>query len=348
MSAPSISVVVPMHQAAAYLDRVLPPLVRALEERRVAEVIVVDDGSTDGGPDRGREAGLTLLSTGGRKGPACARNVGARAATGEVVLFLDSDVVMHDDVPERVAAAFAPRPDVVAVFGAYDDRPAAPGAVSRYRNLLHHYVHATHAGEAATFWAGCGAVRRDRFLAAGGFDEERYAQPSVEDIELGYRLRRGGGRIVLAPEIQGTHLKRWTFPSMLRTDVLRRALPWGRLLQHPENAGAVLNVSNAERLKALVAGAFFLALALSPLHGPFLGVAAGLLFVAVLVNWPFYALVARRAGLVTALAALFLHQLYYVYGAATYVWCVLESKLGLAPSYDGARGKVASTKGLSH
>jgi glycosyltransferase involved in cell wall biosynthesis len=329
----SISVVVPLFEAARHLDRVLPPLERALGEGRVLELIVVDDGSSDDGPARCRAAGATVLASGGRAlGPAVSRNVGARHARGDVLLFVDSDVAMHDDVPQLVAQLFDARPEVVALFGSYDDRPASRGVVSRYRNLLHHHVHSTHAGEASSFWAGCGAVRREPFLAVGGFDAEHYATPSIEDIELGYRLRRAGGTILLEPRVQGTHLKHWTFTNMVRTDVFRRALPWGRLLQHHDNSAAVLNVSNAERLKALIAGSFYAALAFGLVHRPFLGAAGGLLAIAALVSWPFYALVLRSEGVVTAVAALFLHQLYFVYGAATYVWCVVEARLGLAPA----------------
>jgi cellulose synthase/poly-beta-1,6-N-acetylglucosamine synthase-like glycosyltransferase len=329
---PTLSVVMPMYNAEGYLGRVVPPLERALRDGRVREVIVVDDGGTDSGPARCQAAGFTVIRSGGRLGPGACRNQGALLAQGDALLFIDSDVVMRDDVPERVRSWFAKRPDVVALFGAYDDQPHAPGVVSRYRNLLHHHTHSSHAGEASTFWAGCGAVRRPAFLAVGGFDALHYARPSIEDIELGYRLRRAGGAILLAPEIQGTHLKRWTFFSMTHTDVFCRALPWGRLLQHRELAGAVLNVSNAERLKALIAGAFLASLLLSLLHRPFLGAAIGLLLVAALVSAPFYALLWRSAGAVTALAGLFLHQLYFVYGAATFVWCVIEKRLGLAPT----------------
>jgi hypothetical protein len=68
------------------------------------------------------------------------------------------------------------------------------------------------------------------FLAIGGFDTVRFPRPQIEDIELGYRLRDAGGRIVLDPTVQGTHLKQWTFWRMLRTDVIDRGIPWMRLL----------------------------------------------------------------------------------------------------------------------
>jgi O-antigen/teichoic acid export membrane protein len=117
-----------------------------------------------------------------------------------------------------------------AVFGSYDDAPRHPSAVSQYRNLLHHYVHNRNAGETATFWAGCGAVKKEVFHRAGKFDEKRYLRPQIEDIELGYRLRAAGARILIDPRIQCSHHKSWDTVSMVRTDLRDRAVPWVKLL----------------------------------------------------------------------------------------------------------------------
>ena len=140
--------------------------------------------------------------------PAAARNDGASRAVGDVLVFVDADVVVHADALARLRAALAD-PSVDAVFGSYDDEPSAPGVVSAYRNLLHHHVHQQGAGEARTFWTGLGAIRRDVSVAAGGFDADAFPRPSVEDVELGARLFAAGARIVLDPLVQGTHLKEW-------------------------------------------------------------------------------------------------------------------------------------------
>jgi len=131
---------------------------------------------------------------------------------------------------ERFADVVTGDSGLVGVFGSYDDAPEARGLLSEYRNLLHRYVHLRGAGEAETFWAGCGAIRRDAFEAVGGFDTARFPRPQIEDIELGYRLRERGGRIRLDPSIQGTHLKRWSLWPMFRTDFRDRGVPWMRLL----------------------------------------------------------------------------------------------------------------------
>src|SRR5678815_5150111 len=62
------------------------------------------------------------------------------------------------------------------------------------------------------------------------YDEWRFSRPQIEDVELGYRLSAHGHRILLQPEIQVTHLKRWTFRGMLKADFMDRGVPWARLL----------------------------------------------------------------------------------------------------------------------
>ena len=252
---PALSVIVPVLQGAGYLGRSLAALAASDLPRDEWELIVVDDGSTDASPALAAAAADVVLvpanPAAGPGGPARARNRGAAVARGHLLAFVDADVCVHPDALRRLVAAFGDGPDAPdAVFGAYDTSPAAPGLVSQYRNLVHHAVHQAEAGEAASFWAGLGAVRAEWFARVGGFDAARYPRPSVEDVELGYRLRRAGARIRLRPEIQGTHLKRWTLRGGARTDVLDRGVPWVRLIlarETPPN-GLTLNVRPRERV----------------------------------------------------------------------------------------------------
>ena len=167
-----------------------------------AEIIVVDDASTDGSAAVAARPGVRCSGFPTNAGPAAARNYGAQHARGDALLFVDSDVVVAPGTLEQVATLLAGHPDVAAVFGSYDASPAAAGTVSRYKNLLHHFVHQDGAAEASTFWAGCGAIRRSAFAAVGGFDQARFRRPSIEDIELGQRLRRAGHRILLDKTLQ--------------------------------------------------------------------------------------------------------------------------------------------------
>jgi len=183
-------------------------------------------------------------------GPAAARNAGVAHTSGEIVVFVDADVEVHPDALRRLREAFERDAGLAAIFGAYDERPAAPAVVSRFRNLLHHHVHASAPGPATTFWSGLGAIRRDAFDAVGGFDARRYPRASIEDIELGMRLHAAGHPIALDPAVRGTHLKRWTLRSMLRTDLGARGAPWVALRLERGAAGGGLNTAWRHRVAA--------------------------------------------------------------------------------------------------
>lgn len=244
--------------------------------------------------------------------PAQARNDGARRASGDIVVFVDADVEVHPDAFTRLRAAYRADPGLDAIFGAYDDEPAVQTTVSAFRNLLHHYVHRTSAGPAATFWSGLGSVRRARFLEVGGFDAARYPHPSIEDIELGDRLSTAGASIRLDPMIQGTHLKHWTLRSMVWTDFVRRGVPWVSLLVRRGRGSRALNLGWRHRASALtcVAG-LVTAVLLTPL---LLALALGC-FVA--INRHFYVLLARQQGTLRATAGVGLHALHHLVSAST-------------------------------
>ena len=187
-----------------------------------------------------------------------------------MIFFLDADVAVHSQTLGRALARFEADPGLTALFGSYDDQPAAPGFVSQYRNLLHHFVHQQgdfrdDVRPAHTFWTGCGTIRRDVFLEYGGFDPRLYPRPAIEDIELGYRLTRAGHRIVLARDVLATHCKRWTLPEMVRTDIFRRGVPWTLLIKRTGTIETDLNVKAGQKACVALTGLSLLAVLLSAL-----------------------------------------------------------------------------------
>lgn len=354
---PRLSVIVPAHNAATLLPDTLAALQRSSLPRDQWELLVVDDASTDDtaavatalGADR------VIRLSGSPRGPGNARNAAAAVAEGEWLVFIDADVRVHQDTLSRFDVACRGRGDLVAVFGSYDAMPAASGLLSEYRNLLHRYVHLQGAGNAETFWAGCGAVRRDAFTAVGGFDTLRFPRPQIEDIELGYRLRDRGGRILLDPAIEGTHLKRWRLWQMVRTDVRDRGIPWMRLLLERRGRTAPsLNTGAIEQLKvggvALAVGTLALSLLLGAPTVALAGLA--LLLVMVALNRDTYAWFARQRGTAFAVAVVPLHLLYYLSNAvAAGIGIVLHLVAGPPRSLaaQGAGdGPITSPSGSPH
>ena len=220
---------------------------------------MVDDASSDGSAALAESWGARVLRHESRRGPAAARNAGARVASCALVFFLDADVAVHPETLARAVARFDADPGLAALFGSYDAEPEAPGLVSGFRNLLHHYVHqqgefVDDARPARSFWTGCGAIRRQVFLDLGGFDPGLYRRPAIEDIELGYRMTRAGHRVVLARDVLATHLKRWTLGDVLRTDIFRRGVPWMLLIKRSRIAETDLNVGRSQKLSVAATG----------------------------------------------------------------------------------------------
>jgi len=320
----------PMYNAATTIERCLSPLIRMRDIGEVREIIVVDDGSTDASAARvAALPGVRLLRNPVRGGPGAARNLAAAEATGTHLWFVDSDVVVAANAT-RVILRELRREAVAALFGSYDDAPAAMNFLSQYKNLVHRYYHQRARREASTFWTGCGVVNRVVFLRLGGFDAAHYPHPSIEDIELGYRIRDAGGRILLVHDLHGTHLKEWRLRDLMRTEIFRRALPWARLMLQRGSVTDDLNVGRGERARAALAAVFTMLLAAAA-GGllPFWSAVAAGAGVAV-ANASLLAYFARHRGAWFAAAALAFHQVYYLYSTASFVWVAFEYRLSVA------------------
>jgi glycosyltransferase involved in cell wall biosynthesis len=308
---PTVSVVIASYNAGLFLGRALSSL--SASTTSPLEVIVVDDCSTDASAAPSVIPTTTVIRTPANGGPARARNLGARSAQGEILFFMDSDVCVHPDTLERVYEAFERSNSLDAVIGAYDDTPGGRNFLSQYRNLMHCFVHRTGSREAFTFWSGCGAIRRDVFLQFGGFDES-YERPSVEDIELGYRLVAAGRRIMLRPDIQVKHLKRWTLWQMIETDVFNRGIPWADLILRERRMPSDLNLQVSQRLSVVLV---YVLIGLSAV-GQFLYSGIIVLLVVIMLNLRFYSFLANRRGYHFAAAAIPFHLLYHFYNGLSF------------------------------
>ena len=332
--APKISVIIPVRNGATVLARCLD----ALEKSRAVkwECIVIDDGSTDESPKIAARFGVCLLpAPQPGSGPSQARNAGAKAATAPLLLFLDADVLVRPDTLTAFVDLFDANPDLAAAFGSYDEHPDAPGLASQYRNLLHHFVHQTGQEVASTFWSGCGAIRRSIFLSMGGFDSS-YTRPSIEDIELGYRLSARGERIRLAKHIQVTHLKRWTVWSILKTDIFDRALPWTALIRRTNRLPNDLNLRTTDRLSAVSVYALLGVFAVGwRKRGIWLACFPLIAFLFV-SNWKLYRFFLLQRGPFFLPGAILLHWLYYAYSAFAFGLGTLLAGLDNRPNRLGS------------
>lgn len=328
---PSVAVIVPAYNAQATIGPCLDAIRAALQPGD--ELIVYDDGATDSTNAMAKAAGARILRNEGRpKGPGYGRNAAAQAAASDLLLFVDADVVIAPDVLDLLAGEIASS-SAIAAFGSYDDHPRSDRYTSLYANLRHHFVHQNGPCEATTFWSGIGMIDRKTFLAFGGYDTALFVHPSIEDVELGVRLKSKGYRIRLVHQAFGTHCKDWSLWRVWHTDVVRRAYPWSELIADGRTAGLDLNVATGERITAFMAVASFACLLVTPFYGPALVGAIGFILGYAIRNRKFFGFLARRLPLAGLAVAVAMHWCYHIYATATFVLVQVMTKLRLrAPS----------------
>ena len=311
---PRLTFIVPFHKGLGALEQVLRALTPVAPGD---EVIVAADGAVDDCRSLAATHGTRLVEIDGPKGPAVARNAAAASAVGDVLVFVDADVVASPETVERLASVFETRPDVTAVFGSYDESPGSPGFVSTYKNLAHAFVHRDAAGHAETFWTGFGAVRRTAFHAVGGFDK-RFERPSIEDIDLGYRLSERGHLILLDPTLTVCHLKHWTLWGMVKSDVFDRGIPWTQLILRYRRFGGGLNARGSYRLAVVLAYLAVAAAVLTVFDGTF---GAPLLFFLVALIYlgaDYSRFFWQKRGAWFAIRVIPLHFLYHLYNGVSF------------------------------
>lgn len=312
-----VSFIVPAFQAARTLRASIESIRAAAPAG--SEVIIVDDGSFDGTEHLARELADVFVGRPCQGGAARARNDASLVARGRNLFFVDADVTV---TPEAVGGALRHLEHADAVFGAYAalPPPEVRNVPTTFKNLLHHHMHVRGAGDAETFWSGFGAVRRRSFTAVGGFDAGVTTGADVEDIDLGYRLRAAGFRIVLDPSLQVLHHKSYTLRGLVASDVFHRAIPWTRALLQLRHFRANLNLQANAFLGAVVA----LSVPLAGAASWWLGAAGLGASIALAALWgglhrhflTYAWRVWGRRGAVSSAALLYLYYLYSVVGAA--------------------------------
>lgn len=311
----TISIVIPVRNGGTSFSQCLSHLKRFVPQS--TEIVIVVDGGMDDSAQLAQASGAAVIQLPTAGGPARARNIGASAAQNDILLFIDADVTIGADTLNQVVSTFQKHPDLAALIGSYDDTPGASNFLSQYKNLFHHYTHQTGCEQASTFWGACGAIRREVFLAIGGFDES-YRYPSVEDIELGYRLKRAGYEIRLCKTVQVKHLKRWEPVSLLRAEVFYRAIPWTELLWRDRQFNNDLNLKTSSRTSLLLTYGLLIALIAGWWQGWALAIAAIFGLLLLILNQSVYRFFYQKRGGWFTLGVVFWHWLYFLYGGLAF------------------------------
>lgn len=220
-----ISVVIPVRNGAATIGRCLAAAF-ASDYRRF-EVVVVDDASEDGSVETIATFPCRLVRLPRHGGVSRARNAGARAASGELLFFIDADCLLGRETLSIANARYGQGGDRV-LGGTYTPTPADRDFWSRFQSVfIHHFE--TKRREPDYVAAHAMVVDARLFARSGGFVEGSFlgVAASVEDVELCHRMRRAGCELVMDPDIQVQHVFRFSLRRSLRNAV-KKARTWTR------------------------------------------------------------------------------------------------------------------------
>lgn len=314
MSNTFISIIIPVYNGAKTLGFCLESVFKSSYPK--FECIVVDDHSNDYSLEIAEGFDTKIIKLDKQQGAAYARNQGAEAAEGDILLFVDADVTIYPDSIDKVIKAFENHPEISALFGSYDDQPGSSNFLSQYRNLFHHYIHQTSLEDASTFWTGCGAIKREIFFKVGKFNESRRM---MEDIELGYKLKSKNYRILLTKNLTVKHLKHYSFLNLLKSDLFDRAIPWTVLMLSNKQYTRDLNLKPAYKLSAMSLILLIICGLLSIKSVWFMLGIPILLFFFFLMNSDFYNFFLKKKGPLFVLNVIPLHFLYYLYSSLGFI-----------------------------
>jgi glycosyltransferase involved in cell wall biosynthesis len=208
---PSLTVVVPAYQAAVTLGRCLRALAAALPDG--ADVIVVDDGSTDTTADVARAAGVQVLSHPRNRGTSAARNTGWRATDAALVAFVDADMVVYPDALTRLLGALADQPNLGAANGTVAVEVPGLDVVSDFVNTSLHWQLSRHGERVASAFTAICVFRRETLEQMGGWDERWYSR-YADDVSTRFVLPPGS--IGSVPDARGDHHKTVSFRGLMR------------------------------------------------------------------------------------------------------------------------------------
>jgi N-acetylglucosaminyl-diphospho-decaprenol L-rhamnosyltransferase len=216
-SAPTVSIIIVSFNARADLERCLESL-RAAPPATSHEILVVDNGSTDGSGDAARRsAGVRVIDAGSNLGFARANNIGIRASSGENLLLLNSDTLVAAGTIDRLMAELAQHPDVAVVGPRLVDANGRAelsfGRMIGPFNELRQQWQARGGVDALTRrreypdWVSgaCLLVRRNDAEAVGLLDERYFMY--AEDVDFCAAIRARGRRILFTPDVEIVHLK---------------------------------------------------------------------------------------------------------------------------------------------
>jgi glycosyltransferase involved in cell wall biosynthesis len=213
-----VSIIVPTFNASAVIENCLSSI--SNQDYPDLELIVVDDASLDNTREKVAAYKTKLITNQKNYGAGHSRNLGARVATSELLIFVDSDIIIPAGGISIAVKTILEKPSCLAVGGVFSDNTSSFNFISDFKNLDLSYradLCVEHVKYLSSFFL---VIRKTTFLESGGFSAG-FSAATVEDIEFGYRVTKGRNLMFINKDIRLLHLKKYNLWSMLKTDYNR-------------------------------------------------------------------------------------------------------------------------------
>ena len=208
-----IAVIIPVYNSNQTLKKCLDAVFSNKFEK--FEVIVISDNSKDNSIDIAKNYNCKIIELKQNKGPAFARNTGANSASGDILLFVDSDVIVKEDILMHVNKAFNNK-EVNVVQGIYSHEPNYKNIITQYQQSFYcYYTWHEQYRYTNTLTSMCFAVRKNTFLKLKGFNTNK-KKATAEDEEFGYKLINDGNKILISRNLNVEHLVHYTTGKFIK------------------------------------------------------------------------------------------------------------------------------------
>ncbi len=212
-----VSLIIPNYNGLDLLQKYLPGVVDAYRNinNNIKEIIIVDDGSGDGSVKfvKKNYPEIKIIQHKKNRGFSVAVNAGVRAAKGDLVCLLNTDVIPEPDFLSATLKYFTDK-DIFAV--SFHEKGYGP-AVGRFINgFVQHSGGAVSQKLAHSFWVngGSGLFRKRYWNILGGFDERLFSPYYWEDVDICYRAQKRGWKVMWDPDAHVTHIHESTMKKL--------------------------------------------------------------------------------------------------------------------------------------
>lgn len=320
-----ISIIIPNYNSEKTIYKCLQSIYNS--NYKNFEVIVVDDKSKDDSIKIIKQFPCKLIKLKKNKGPAYARNFGANYAKRDILLFIDSDIVINKDSIKRIVDGFKSKQDIVTVYGYYNKIPANSGFFPEYAALFCFFKQKKYIEMSKKkikfphpFQASFGAIKKKVFFKLKGFDI-KYRGADIEDDEFGYKTLKDYN-IYLDSELKVKHHFK-NFSIQIKNNIKRSNMLAKSMFKYKKNHHSFVNIQEILKLFLSFMSLFFFMISFFNFNLIFYAIIFLILFL--ILNLKFYELIYHEKKTIFLIKTIIFNYFMYSLISITTIYSLIKN-----------------------